>query len=141
MNERWRPVTGFDGYEVSDLGRVRSWWQSAKGIGARGRERAEVPHQLRPFKGKRDKEYLSVCLYATAGGKPRNRLVHRLVLEAFIGPCPSGHEARHFPDLSPLNNRLDNLSWATPKTNYEDKARAGTAHRKRGANGRYQRTI
>lgn len=23
--ERWLPIAGFDGYEVSDLGRVRSW--------------------------------------------------------------------------------------------------------------------
>lgn len=53
-------------------------------------------------------------------------LVHRLVLEAFVGPCPPGMECRHFPDRDPTNNRLDNLSWATRKQNMEDKASHGT---------------
>ncbi len=140
MKERWAPVVGFDGYEVSTLGRVRSWWNGARGRGAKGRERLAAPRVLKPFRAKKGKGYLSVCLYA-AVGRPRNRLVHRLVLEAFVGLCPKGHEARHHPDADPSNNRLDNLSWATPKTNHEDRVRAGSDHRKRGANGRYQRTI
>jgi hypothetical protein len=45
--------------------------------------------------------------------------VHRLVLEAFRGPCPPGHETRHH-DGDKQNNSLDNLSWATHKKNCED---------------------
>ncbi len=53
------------------------------------------------------------------------RLVHRLVLESFVGPCPEGMESCH-ADGNRLNNRLDNLRWDTPKNNAADKARHGT---------------
>jgi len=36
--------------------------------------------------------------------------VGRLVLAAFVGPCPAGHRAAHL-DGNPLNNRLANLAW------------------------------
>ena len=41
--------------------------------------------------------------------------VHRLVLSAFVGPCPVGMEACHFPDRNPSNNHLENLRWDTPE--------------------------
>lgn len=49
--------------------------------------------------------------------------MHNLVLEAFVGPRPSPtHQAAH-RDGNKLNNRLDNLYWATPKENGADNAR------------------
>jgi hypothetical protein len=38
------------------------------------------------------------------------RMVHNLVLEAFAGPRPEGHEADHI-DFDRANNRLENLRW------------------------------
>ena len=55
--------------------------------------------------------------------------VHRLVLLAFVGPCPEGMECRHFPDRNPGNCKLSNLSWATEKTNQNDRKVHGTAYR------------
>ncbi len=52
--------------------------------------------------------------------------VHRLVAEAFHGPCPPGLEVRHFPDRDPANCRADNLKYATPKENNADKFIHGT---------------
>lgn len=46
--------------------------------------------------------------------------VHSLVLSAFIGPCPEGMEACHFPDRTRTNNRLDNLRWDTRSENHLD---------------------
>src|SRR5262245_23559473 len=43
----------------------------------------------------------------TMGG--RSRRVHRLVLEAFVGPCPPGKLCRHL-DGDSGNSRLDNLA-------------------------------
>lgn len=56
-------------------------------------------------------------------------LVHRLVLEAFVGPCPSGMECRHFPDRTRSNNNLSNLQWGTPTQNNHDKVFHGTDNR------------
>lgn len=61
-----------------------------------------------------------------AFGKLKNRYMHRLVLEAFVGPCPSGMEACH-NDGNRANNALDNLRWDTRIANHADKAKHGTA--------------
>lgn len=53
----------------------------------------------------------------------------RLVLEAFVGPCPEGMEACHFPDRDPANNQLENLRWDTHQANMVDKATHGTSLR------------
>jgi hypothetical protein len=45
--------------------------------------------------------------------------VHRLVLVAFVGPCPEGHEACHNNGIR-HDNRLENLRWGTPAENRED---------------------
>lgn len=51
--------------------------------------------------------------------------VHRLVLEAFVGPCPHWMEGCH-NDGNPLNNAVTNLRWDTPKANQADSQRHGT---------------
>jgi hypothetical protein len=56
------------------------------------------------------------------GGKKYQRTIHRLVLEAFVGPCPEGMEACHRDD-NPANNRLENLRWDTHVSNCEDRTR------------------
>ena len=42
----------------------------------------------------------------------KRRFIHRLVLEAFVGPCPVGGECMHKDD-NPRNNSLRNLKWGT----------------------------
>lgn len=68
--------------------------------------------------------YLKINLWKNSKGHHRG--VARLVLEAFIGPCPDGMEARHFPDGDPSNCRLLNLSWATHIENCADRTIHGT---------------
>lgn len=50
--------------------------------------------------------------------------VHVLVLEAFEGACPPGHEALHDND-DPTDNRLTNLRWGTRSENLLDRVRNG----------------
>lgn len=61
-----------------------------------------------------------------ADGSKKFMLVHRLVLESFVGPCPDGMQARHFPDRDPANCRIENLSWGTPLENAADRQIHGT---------------
>ncbi len=67
---------------------------------------------------------LSLC----QGGIISRKLVHRLVLEAFVGPCPEGLECRHI-DGNAKNNRLFNLKWGTKKENGEDRVTHETSNR------------
>jgi hypothetical protein len=53
-------------------------------------------------------------------GLQENKTVHRLVLEAFVGPCPEGMQTRHYPDPDKTNNKLSNLSWSTQSRNIRD---------------------
>lgn len=59
-------------------------------------------------------------------GKQCCRAIHRLTLEAFVGPRPSiKHVTRHL-DGCRKNNNIDNLCWGTYLENEADKVRHGT---------------
>lgn len=114
-DERWLPIPGHDGYEVSDLGRVRSLDRVI--LKRDGRRQTVHGRTLRAWP---EKGYLSVHL----GTGPRY-LVHRLVLEAFVGPCPPLMEALH-GNGDRANACLNNLRWGTPSENAHDRIRHGT---------------
>ncbi|WP_375292174.1 NUMOD4 motif-containing HNH endonuclease [Sphingomonas melonis] len=114
--EEWKPVAGFDGYEVSNLGRVRSY----RSLNGRGPLKSE-PHILKPSKFA-GKKYLRYGLQAP-GGMVSKR-AHHLVLETFVGPRPPGCDGLHADD-DQTNNALSNLRWGTHADNVEDKIRNG----------------
>lgn len=117
MREEWRPVPGYEGrYDVSDRGRVRSHIQW---------NRKPTPRLLSPSSHTK-LPYKKVCL-TDGRGSCSTLLVHRLVMMAFIGPCPDGMEVRHL-DGDPTNNNLDNLRYGTRPQNQEDAVRHGTHH-------------
>jgi hypothetical protein len=130
--EAWLPVVGFEGqYEVSDHGRVRGVDRIA--ILSDGRR---IPVQGCVLKLRRRKKgYLQVSLQRD--GRPTAHAVHRLVLLAFVGPCPEGMECCH-NNGDKSNNMLGNLRWDTQSANTLDLVRHGThnmarkTHCKRG---------
>ena len=128
MQELWRPVVGWESrYEVSNLGRIRSFSRSVK---ARNRWSSfEKHHQGKFLKQHSDKYgYKRVRL---SGGDRKTfsyRRVHQLVAEAFIGPRPNGQMVRHGP-LGKTDNSVSNLSYGTAKQNSEDQLRDGTSCR------------
>lgn len=100
-SERWVPIVGFPGYEVSDLGRVRSWKRRGPSP-----EMVSEPHLLivKTTKGYR-------IAHLSVDGMQRSRAVGPLVLESF-GPAPTTRHThiRHV-DGNLLNDRLTNLAW------------------------------
>ena len=103
--EEWRVIPRSDGkYYASNLGRVR---------GTRGAV-------LNPQKTSSGSFQVSVL----RDGRRCLQLVPRLVLEAFVGPCPPGMECCHRDD-DPKNNRVDNLRWDTRSANRYDRVRNG----------------
>lgn len=94
--EEWRPVEGWP-YEVSDLGRVR------RSEGAPGTFAGRV---LTPRVNHKGYETLTL----SKDGVASLCFVHRLVLKAFLGPCPEGCETDHINGVR-TDNRVSNLRW------------------------------
>jgi hypothetical protein len=116
MQEVWKPVVGYEGeYEVSNFGSVASL------PGAKGRNRGRKRLLLKPSQNTHKHLRVNFCL----AGKRKSLYVHRLVLMAFVGP-PSGDTQGAHLDGNPLNNRLENLVWATAKENSSHRIFHGT---------------
>lgn len=100
MKEEWKAVEGYDGkYEVSNLGRVKSYYK---------------------------KEPKILLIHYNTGGYPyvnlyhnkihRAEMIHRLVAKAFV-PNPKGYNLVMHLDDNKANNNANNLKWGTPKEN------------------------
>lgn len=112
--ETWKSVVGFEGlYDVSSEGRVRSVARRGVSVRARCRKTTTLTGG-----------YQRIVLLKN--GKRYNKMVHRLVIEAFRGPRDDGALVRHL-DGSPGNNRLENLEWGSHLENQRDRKIHGTA--------------
>lgn len=115
----WKDIKDFPGYQVSREGQIRSCridgpsksfgdWHFLKQI--EDSRRSKMPYK-----------FVVLC----SKGKPYRKAVHRLVLEAFVGPQPLGFQGSHL-DGNPSNNYLDNLRWESRSTNNLRKSQHGT---------------
>lgn len=89
--EEWKDVPGYDDYQVSNLGNVYS-----KRFSKIMKKRINVKNK-----------YEIICL------RSPERItvnVHKLIMLAFIGECPDGHEVDHINHIRD-DNRLENLRY------------------------------
>ena len=107
---QWKVIPTYPNYEISSEGQVRSRITNKKL--SLNTKSGRHPYQR---------------VHLSKDGRDRYILVHRLVLEAFVGPCPSGHQCLHLDD-NPRNNKVDNLKWGTPKDNCRSIERKGSAN-------------
>lgn len=109
--EIWKDIPGYEGkYRVSDRGRVMRL------------NKTKPPRILSPSP-RREGGYLSVSL--CINNQKTTHFVHRLVLGAFVGPCPDDLEVCH-ADGDKHNNRLSNLRYDTRHENRRDRFDHGT---------------
>ena len=106
-SEMWKDVVGYEGfYQVSNKGNV----YSVARIDSMGRK-----HGGRTLKPRYHKDgYLQVIL--CKNGIRKNKLIHRLVLEAFVENPNNLPEVNHLDEIKD-NNELSNLEWCTSKHN------------------------
>lgn len=130
----WKPVVGYENaYMVSADGRVWSMRRPNPSSIYRSMHGTTIilgwigGHEL---KQATDKDGYKV-VGLSRDGKAKSFRVHRLMLDAFIGPCPEGKESCHFNDI-PDDNRIENLRWDYPKMNVEDRKRNRRAATMRG---------
>lgn len=110
MEEVWKPVVGYPGYEVSCHGRLRSL-------------RRVVPRVLKGQLGSHG--YLQSLLVDENSGKKHYVAHHVAVALAFLGPREVGRLVRHRDGVK-TNNKLPNLRWGTYRENALDMHTHGT---------------
>ena len=106
-------MVGYEAYEVSDHGRVRRTFGSAqyKAFGVLSPPPDRYGYVRANLKG--------------PDGRLHRVSFHTAVLEAFVGPRPTGHDASHLNGRR-TDNRLENLCWETAAENNRRKLEHGT---------------
>lgn len=108
MEEIWKDVPQFEGlYQVSNLGRVKSFRKSAKFGG-------QSEYILKP--SLMNNGYFAITCYGN--GKRIKMPLHRLVASVFLqNPDPDNCNCVNHKDEDRNNNAASNLEWCTYKYN------------------------
>ena len=109
----WRSIPSYPNYEVSDTGLIR------RVTGGQGAVAGRIIKQHRTPSDKRLRVPLRYAI-----GKGRFVAVHRVVAQAFLGPCPEGKEVNHI-DGDVTNNSMANLEYLTRSENTKHAYRLG----------------
>lgn len=105
QTEVWLPIKGYSLYQVSNYGRVKN---------------IKTNRLLKIVRDNRG--YGVVMLYESGIGK--QYLLSRLVAQEFLPNDDNKPFVCHIDD-NPMNNRVDNLFWGTPKENMQDCLKKG----------------
>lgn len=102
--EIWKDIPNYEGYyQVSSYGRVKSLTRLVPNNGGYWKRPGVI---LKPYSNPRG--YLWVSLFKN--GTEKRRQVHRIVMEAFVGP--SKQFVNHI-DSNPKNNKFNNLEYSS----------------------------
>lgn len=124
-----KPIPEFDGYFISDDGKV----YSNLGKGNRRNNKTVPLYEIKPRLTKHG--YCRVYMRHTLTGKRMDRYIHRLVAEAFI-PNPLNKKYVNHINFCRSCNKVENLEWVTAKENTSITEKM--AHVIRDATGRFQ---
>lgn len=108
--EEWKTITGYENYEVSNSGRVRS---KDRIVNRKGKPVRITGQILKQFEGG---SYMRVALYQGDRKSRKQFMVHRLVACAFVDN-PLNLPCVNHKDENKFNNSADNLEWCTHQYN------------------------
>lgn len=120
MVEEWRDIPDYPGYQVSNNGKVRSFWHQRKRSGTWGGKKrvlTETPYELRQSDD--GNGYLKV--YLQNDEKRKCAKVHRLVAESFISREDGKDTVDHIKsgDEGKKDNSINNLRWLSRRDNIQ----------------------
>lgn len=131
LMEKWKDIEGFPGYQISDRGRVRSFWKRKHYPTGYGSYNfiSDTPKIMSVSDD--GNGYMKVMLYCREDGKRYCRKIHRLVAEAFI-PIEFRDECvdytvdhvRSGPE-GKIDNSVNNLRWLPRSENVRKAYRDG----------------
>lgn len=116
-NEFWKPIQGYEVYQVSSIGRYKSSDRiTSKKVFLEGRFLSNNCF------GK--KKYPNVALYKFDGTRPIYRNLHAIIAELFIPNPENKPEVNHKNGIK-RHNWISNLEWNTTSENQIHAARTG----------------
>lgn len=107
MEELWKPIEGYEDYEISSLGRVKSLARLTTTGNRSVPERIREPNVMKGYH----------CITLRKDKKIKVFRIHRLVIEHFGDKQPSEEYQVNHIDGDKSNNCIDNLEWVTPREN------------------------
>jgi HNH endonuclease len=109
--EEWRLVADTNGeFAVSSMGRLRR---------EVARYHTPAGYIMKGHASKKDRYHRMVMTFTRDGKTVEvGKTLHKIVAEAFLGPCPEGMEIDH-QDGVKGNNRADNLEYVTRQENID----------------------
>lgn len=122
MTEIWKPIPGLDGYEASNVGRIRSL---ARIVPSRGGKRKLPTRIVTPY-------LVKSTGYRQVKVRGKKHLAHRLIASTW---CPGFFEGAWVDHINGLrdDNRPENLEWVTPSENAKRAFRNGRARSFKGS--------
>lgn len=112
----WKDIPNAENYEVNKDGRIR---MKATNVFNRGRLYFRKPKMLKQYEDKDGYKFVVLfpSMKRNKEGKREKvkKYVHRVVMEAFVGPCPDEQTVDHI-NRKRNDNRLVNLRYADIQT-------------------------
>ena len=117
--EIWKNIKGYEGYQVSNLGRIRTYNKTSftKKHGERHWKNRIL--KFKPSTSSREsiKQGMGYRVDLWKDGKPKTFLVARLVATTFLEDLINTNMTINHKDGNRLNNKVENLEWISRSDN------------------------
>lgn len=123
--EIWKDIPDFDNhYQASNLGRIRSKDRIVTKLSGFTKKIVQQQYKGKILQPNKTDKWGHLSVHLGVNKKKYTCSVHRLVLSAFVGNCPTGMECCH-NNGDASDNRIENLRWDTHKNNNKDRKAHG----------------
>lgn len=119
MEEIWKDIKNYPGYQVSNLGRVRTYNKISFTNMHGERHWKDRILKFKPYTttNQRSKQGMGYRVTLWKDGKPKTLLVARLVATTFLEDLIDTDMTVNHKDGNRLNNRVENLEWLSRSDN------------------------